>query len=111
MLVPMPVRQAEALWDKGNGMYANPLQTLGFPDGSGVKSPPAVKETQAGSIREWGRFPGGGNGNPLQCSCLEKPTDRGAWWAAVQGARKSRTRLSTAQHWKRTPEQTSCDQK
>ena len=35
-----------------------------------------------------------GNGNPLQYSCLESPTDRGAWWAAVHGVAKSRTRLS-----------------
>ena len=34
------------------------------------------------------------NGNPLQCSCLENPMDRGAWWAAVCGVAKSRTRLS-----------------
>ena len=34
-----------------------------------------------------------GNGNPLQCSCLEKPRDRGAWWAAVYGVAQSRTRL------------------
>ena len=32
-----------------------------------------------------GRFPGGGNGNPLQCSCLKSPRDRGAWWATVHG--------------------------
>ena len=38
--------------------------------------------------------PGEGNGNPLQCSCLENPMDRGAWWAAVHGVTKSRTRLS-----------------
>ena len=36
---------------------------------------------------------GGGNGNPLQCSCLENPRDRGAWWAAVCGVAQSRTRL------------------
>ena len=36
---------------------------------------------------------GEGNGNPLQCSCLEKPRDRGAWWAAVSGVAQSRTRL------------------
>ena len=36
---------------------------------------------------------GEGNGNPLQCSCLENPRDRGAWWAAVYGVTKSRTRL------------------
>ena len=34
------------------------------------------------------------NGNPVQCSCLETPRDRGAWWAAVHGVAKSRIRLS-----------------
>ena len=37
---------------------------------------------------------GEGNGTPLQYSCLENPMDGGAWWAAVQGVAKSRTRLS-----------------
>ena len=37
---------------------------------------------------------GEGNGTPLQHSCLENPMDRGAWWAAVHGVAKSRTRLS-----------------
>ena len=41
-----------------------------------------------------GGFPGEGNGNPLQYSCLENPTDRGAWQATVHGVTKSRTRLS-----------------
>ena len=36
---------------------------------------------------------GEGNGNPLQCSCLENPRDRGPWWAAVYGVAQSRTRL------------------
>ena len=36
---------------------------------------------------------GEGNGNPLQCPCLENPRDRGAWWAAVYGVAQSRTRL------------------
>ena len=36
---------------------------------------------------------GEGNGNPLQCSCLENPKDRGAWWASVSGVAQSRTRL------------------
>ena len=36
---------------------------------------------------------GEGNGNPLQCSCLENPRDRGAWWAAVYGITQSWTRL------------------
>ena len=37
---------------------------------------------------------GEGNGDPLQYSCLENPMDGGAWWAAVRGVAKSRTRLS-----------------
>jgi len=36
---------------------------------------------------------GEGNGNPLQCSCLENPRDRGAWWAAIYGVEQTRTRL------------------
>ena len=36
---------------------------------------------------------GEGNGNPVQCSCLENPRDREAWWAAIYGAAQSRTRL------------------
>ena len=36
---------------------------------------------------------GEGNGNPLQCSCLENPRDEGAWWAYVYGVAQSRTRL------------------
>ena len=38
-------------------------------------------------------FPGEGNGNPLQYSCLENSVDRGAWWAAVHGVAQSQTRL------------------
>ena len=48
-----------------------------------VKNPPAkVGDTRnMGSIPELGRFPGVGNGNPLQYSGLENPMERGAWWA------------------------------
>ena len=48
----------------------------------------------AGSFPELGRSPGGGNGNPLQYSCLENPMDGGAWRARVHGVAKSGTRLS-----------------
>ena len=41
-----------------------------------------------GSIPGSGRSPGGGNGNPLQYSCLKNSMDRGAWWAIVQGVAK-----------------------
>ena len=48
-----------------------------------------------GSIPGLGRCPGGGHGNPLQCSCLENPMDREAWQAIVHGVAKSRTRQHT----------------
>ena len=44
-------------------------------------------------FREISGSSGEGNGNPLQCSCLENPRDWGAWWAAVYGAAQSRTQL------------------
>ena len=44
-----------------------------------LKNPPA-NAGEMGSIPRSGRSPGEGNGNPLQCSCLENPMDRGAWW-------------------------------
>ena len=50
---------------------------------------------------------GAGNGNPLLCSCLENPRDRGAWWAAVYGVAQSQTELkrlsssSSRQHIKK----------
>ena len=60
-----------------------------------VKSPPANAEDirHAGLIPESGRSPGGGHGNQLQYSCLEKPMDRGAWWATVHRVAKSQTQL------------------
>ena len=65
--------------------------TMGFTGGPVVKSPPANEGAtgDAGSIPGPGRSPGGGNGNPLQYSCLENPMDRGAWWATVHGSQKS----------------------
>ena len=47
---------------------------------------------------------GDGNGNPLQCSCLQNPRDGGAWWAPIYGVTQSRTRLkrlssSSSSHW------------
>ena len=46
------------------------------------------------SFDPWvGRSPGGGHGNPLQCSCLENPMDRGAWRATVHWVTESQTQL------------------
>ena len=66
---------------------------LDFPGGSDGKAS-VYNAGDLGLIPRWGRFPGEGNGNPLQCSCLENPRDRGAWWAAISGVTQSRTRLS-----------------
>ena len=68
----------------------------GFPGGTVVKNPPAnAGATEAvGSIPGPGRSPGGGNGNPLQCSCLENSMERGAWQATAHRVTKSRTQLS-----------------
>ena len=46
-----------------------------------------------GSIPRLGRSPEEGDRNPLQCSCLKNPMDRGAWWATVHGVTKSWVRL------------------
>ena len=59
-----------------------------------VKNLPA-SAGDAGSIPGSGRSPGGGNGNPLQYSCLENSVDRGDWQASVQGVAKSWPQLST----------------
>ena len=61
-----------------------------------VKNPPANAWDlrDMGSIPGLGRSPEGGNGNPLQYSCLGNPMERGAWWATVRRIVKSQTRLS-----------------
>ena len=56
---------------------------MGFPGGSVVKNRSANARDMS-SIPELGGSPGGGNGNPLQYSCLENSMDRGAWQATVQ---------------------------
>ena len=60
---------------------------MGFFGGSVVKNPPA-NAGDVGSIPESGRYPGEGNGNPLQYFCLGKPMDRTARWATVHGVAK-----------------------
>ena len=72
---------------------ASILRRSDFPGGSDGKVS-AYNVGDAGSIPGSGRSPGEGDGNPLQSSCLENPMDGGAWWAAVHGVTKSRTRLS-----------------
>ena len=69
------------------------LSSEAFPRAQAVKDPPA-NVGDADSIPELGRSPGGGNGNPLQYSCLENPMGRGAWRATAHGVIMSETQLS-----------------
>ena len=66
----------------------------GFPGVSDGKQP-AYNAGDLGLIPGSGRYPGEGNSNPLQYSCLENSMDRGAWWAVVHGVAKSQTQLSS----------------
>ena len=64
-----------------------------FPGGPVVRNPPC-NAGDMGSIPGLERSPGGGDGNPLQYSCLENPMDRRAWRATVHRVAKSQIGLS-----------------
>ena len=64
-----------------------------FPGGSDSQES-ACKGGDLGLLPGLGRFPGEGNGHPLQYSCLENFRDRGAWQATAHGVTKSQTQLS-----------------
>ena len=73
------------------------VSDMGFSGGSDRKES-ACNAGDLGLIARSGRSPGGGNGYPLQYSCLENSMDRGAWWATIHGVTKGQTRLSTHTH-------------
>ena len=78
---PTPPCQAigyRILWVDVGGHHV-----LGFPGGSNGKNLPAVLAGDQGSVSGSGISPGEGIAKSLQCSCLENPVDRGAWWATV----------------------------
>ena len=62
-----------------------------------VKNLP-VNIGDTGAVLGLGRFPGEGNGNPLQCSYLENSVDRGTWWAIVRGSQRVRMTEHTHTH-------------
>ena len=76
-LLPMP-QSGYCRWGSCCHLQ-NPNPCAPFPSGSVIKNPPA----NAGDAGEAGKIPGGRNGNLLHYSCLENPTDRGAWWDTV----------------------------
>ena len=71
-----------------NYKHISPI--VGVLGGSVLKNLPA-NTGDMGSVPGLGRFPGGGNGNPLQYSWLGNLLDRGAWWPTVHEVTKSRT--------------------
>ena len=77
---------------QGKGSYAI---SVGFPgDASGKGLACQHRRHKRWGFHPWiGRSPGGGHGNQLQYSCLENPTDRGAWWAIVHRVAESQTWL------------------
>ena len=77
----------------GSSNKGKVLSLLGFPGGSdGKEFTCSAGDTRGvGSVPGWGRSSGEGNGNPLQYSCPENSTERGAWWATVHGVSKSQT--------------------
>ena len=70
---------------------------MGFPGGSMVNNSVAIVRPMS-SIPGLGRYPGVGNGNPLQYSCLKNRMDRGAWWVTGQKVTKSQIQLSDRAH-------------
>ena len=78
------------------------LPVVAYPGGLVVKNLPAnagdTSDAGWSLVPGLGRLPGGGHSNPLQCSFLENPMDRGAWLTVVCGLTKSQTLLSTHTH-------------
>ena len=85
------VKTKQGVWHWSRLM--EPQGAMGFPGGSDDKES-ACNAGDPGSIPGLGRCPGERQGNPLQYSCLENSTVRGAWWATGHGVAKSQTRLS-----------------
>ena len=86
------------LWGLYSVFLQSPWWIQAFPGDSGSKESACstgdfLYAGDMGLIPESESFPGEGNDNPLQCSCLENSRDRGAWWAIVHGT-ASQTRLS-----------------
>ena len=74
------------------------LMLMGFSGGSDGKES-ALNVRDLGSIPGSGRFPGEGNGKPLQYSCLSNPMDRGVWWAIDHGIPKSQNPSQNTALW------------
>ena len=79
-----------------------PFSQLGKTEGRQILEPEVNLESYYGCIKFEVAYwrSGEGNGNPLQCSCLENPRGGGAWWADVYRVTQSRTRLKWLSYWR-----------
>ena len=86
-------KRQNIIWGNREYIFIEVQASKGLPGGAEVKILPAHggDGTDLGLVPRLGSSPGGGNGNPLQYSCLENPIDKGAWQATVRGGAKSRT--------------------
>ena len=88
-----------SVWIRRRRWHPTPVLLLGKSHGQRSLVGCGLWGLEESDTTEWLHFHfsfsciGEGNGNPLQCSCLENPRDRGAWWAAVYGVAQSRTWL------------------
>ena len=73
------------------GIYLWSLGLGGYKMSKSLQSPPGLLKVQVVDLWVHSRLPWRRQWHPLQCSCLQNPTDRGAWWAAVHGVTKSWT--------------------
>ena len=91
---------SENFTTRGKKTMGKCMITMGFLGGTVVNNllGSAGDSRDVGSIPKLGKSPGREYGKPLQYSCLENPTDRGAWQATVHGVTKSQTRLSGGTH-------------
>ena len=88
--------QKDLVPEDGSSKFKCYIGVKDFPGGSVGKE--SANARDVGSIPGSERSSGEGNSNPLQCSCLGNPLDRGAWPATVHGVAKSRTQLSVHAH-------------
>ena len=73
---------------------------MAIPDDIGGKEPACqCRRRKRHGLAQGQKTPWGGNGNPLQCSCLENPMDRGAWWVTVHRVSKSEAVCHTCMRW------------
>ena len=84
-------------WIKKVHIYTHIHTHIGLPTGASGKEPVCqCRRHKRHGFDPWVReIPGGGNGNPLQYSCLENPMDRGVWWAIVHGVSKNHAHMRT----------------